>query len=184
MGVNHHSIASSPSWLFLSNRCHTLGIAHCIPISPELEEADGGEAGEEKASDDDQKTTFLLASFFLIFFIGHFPIAFNYVFVISQFFLLTAMVCCNQNISYFIVAVFSCAKCKAQNCANRKVNQRKEQERTPIKSGILVGMAGDEGAPPVEEPLQVPLHQAAHLPDQPHLLFSTVIFSFLSNLIF
>ena len=54
--------------------------AHSIPILPELEEADGGEAGEEKASDDDQKTTFLLASFFLIFFIGHFPIAFNYVF--------------------------------------------------------------------------------------------------------
>ena len=33
-------------------------------------------------------------------------------------------------------------------------------------------MAGDEGAPPEEEPLQVPLHQPAHLPDQPHLNFN------------
>ena len=36
--------------------------AHSIPILPELEEANGGEASEEKASDDDRKATFLLAS--------------------------------------------------------------------------------------------------------------------------
>ena len=36
--------------------------AHSIPILPELEEADRGEASEEKASNDDRKTTFLLAS--------------------------------------------------------------------------------------------------------------------------
>ena len=53
--------------------------AHSIPILPELEEANGGEASEEKASDDDQKATFLLAS----------------------------MMSCNQNISYFSVAVVS-----------------------------------------------------------------------------
>ena len=35
--------------------------AHSIPILPELEEANGGEASEEKASDDDRKATFLLA---------------------------------------------------------------------------------------------------------------------------
>ena len=34
--------------------------AHSIPILPELEEADGGEASEEKASNDDQKTTFFI----------------------------------------------------------------------------------------------------------------------------
>ena len=53
--------------------------AHSIPILPELEEANGGEASEEKARDDDRKATFLLAS----------------------------MMSCNRNISYFSVAVFS-----------------------------------------------------------------------------
>ena len=69
--------------------------AHSIPILPELEEADRGEASEEKASNDDRKATFLLAS----------------------------MMSCNRNISYFSVAVFSWAKCKAQNYANCRIMQ-------------------------------------------------------------
>ena len=84
------------TWLsFFPQQSFAMDSAHSIPILPELEEANGGEASEEKASDDDQKATFLLAS----------------------------MMSCNQNISYFSVAVVSWAKCKAQNYANCRIMQ-------------------------------------------------------------
>ena len=53
-------------------------------LLPELEEPDGGEAGNEKASNDDRKATFLLAS------------------------IVASTIYCNKKISYFSVAVFSC----------------------------------------------------------------------------
>ena len=84
------------TWLsFFPQQSFAMDSAYSIPILPELEEANGGEASEEKASNDDRKTTFLLAS----------------------------MMSCNRNISYFSVAVFSWAKCKAQNYANCRIMQ-------------------------------------------------------------